>query len=634
MSLLRDYAERQSEAAFEMLVARYASLVYSAALRQVGDSHLAEEITQTVFTLLARKAGALSEKTILSGWLYRTTRHVAAAALKMEYRRRLREQEAMNQESTADPDWERLAPFLDDAMAKLREQDRDAIVMRYFQNKPLRDVGAAFGVDEYAAQKRVGRALEKLQAIFARHGITSTAAALAETITAHSVALVPAASIKTLSSVAITKGAVGSTSTLALIKGALKTMALTKMKTAAISGAAILVVGVSVSSILSYLHATPKMKLPTGSVTPMVGYGASHYAAVLASDGSLWSWGELSSGWPVLGLGNRIENTTSLRRIGKDKDWVSVAVGSSHSLAIKSDGTLWGWGANYCYQLGDGTQISRSTPVISIAGNDWKQVASGEGSSFALKKDGTLWAWGGNSFGELGIGSETGIVPKAVQVGASTNWVKVWAGLAQTAGLQSDGSLWFWGELSGNTLLYTNRFLVPTRMSSATNWVDASFGFFTLLAVKSDGTIWGVGINETNFAHMPGKNLSVMPFQVLETDKKWQSISSSDSGFYFMLREKDGSLWILDASDYRYIKPASEHIPLDLQRLDWNKDVAAYAAGSDNIGIALTSDGEVWTWGRVFGDHPLSDFFGNGGGHLEPKYKYINTPWQVSNIPE
>jgi uncharacterized protein (TIGR03435 family) len=244
MALAHEYAARQSGQAFETLVSRHIGLVHSAALRQVRDPHLAEEITQTVFIILARKAGVLNSKTILPGWLYRTTRFTASAALKTQRRREHRELEAhrqaMIQEPQTDPVWEQLAPLLDEAMAQLRAQDRDALVLRYFQNRSLRDIGAALGVDEYAAQKRVGRALEKLRAIFVKRGAVSTSSIIAGALSANSVQAAPAVLAKTVTVVAMTKGVAASVSTLTLIKEALKIMAWTKMKTAIVVGASVL----------------------------------------------------------------------------------------------------------------------------------------------------------------------------------------------------------------------------------------------------------------------------------------------------------------------------------------------------------------------------------------------------------
>ncbi|HEV2330081.1 MAG TPA: sigma-70 family RNA polymerase sigma factor [Verrucomicrobiae bacterium] len=165
MELVRSYTRHSSGEAFATLVSRHINLVYSVALRQVRDAHLAEEIVQAVFIILARKAGSLSKKTILSGWLCRTTRYVSANALKVQWRRQRREQEAYMQSALEEPesdDWAQIAPLLDSALSKLSEKDQNAIVLRFFENRDLTEVGAALGATEAAAKKRVSRALEKM----------------------------------------------------------------------------------------------------------------------------------------------------------------------------------------------------------------------------------------------------------------------------------------------------------------------------------------------------------------------------------------------------------------------------------------------------------------------------------------
>jgi uncharacterized protein (TIGR03435 family) len=243
MRLVREYASRQSESAFAALVSRHTNLVYSAALRQTRDPQLAEEVTQVVFIILARKAAALGAKTILTGWLYRTAGYVSGSALKRELRRQHREQEAYMQselDAQAGSTWKQLSPLLDEAMLRLGQTDRDALVLRFFEGRSLNEVGHALGASEEAAKKRVNRALDKLRNLFAKRGVDSTTAIIAETISAHSVQAAPAALAKAATAAAITKGAAASTSTLTLIKGALKIMAWTKAKTAIVSGVAVL----------------------------------------------------------------------------------------------------------------------------------------------------------------------------------------------------------------------------------------------------------------------------------------------------------------------------------------------------------------------------------------------------------
>ena len=478
---------------------------------------------------------------------------------------------------------------------------------------------------------RVNRALEKLRKFFTKRGVSLTAAIIAGAISANSVQAAPVVLAKTVTAVAIAKGAAASASTLTLIKGVLKIMAWTKAKTSVVTGAIIILTVITAVTVTHHFRRTPpeqtgRLKLPTGNVAPMVAYGYSRYVVILATDGSLWSWGEERLGWPVLGYTN-VEKTTSLRRIGNENDWTSVAVGDSECLAIKSDGTLWGWGGNYDYQIGDGTKITRPTPVQSIPGNDWKQAATGT-SSFALKNDGTLWAWGNNWAGQLGIGS-TKATTNATQVGTSKNWAKILGGGVQTVGLQSDGSLWFWGSLTGSSK-DTNNFLVPTRISPETNWIDACFGYFTVLALKSDGTIWTFGKDANIYLGNQDTSFFATPMQV-GTENDWQSISSAQGCYYHVLRKKDGSFWALDASEHRTIKPASEYKTIVARKIDFNKGIAAYAAGGDNIGVVLTPDGEVWTWGRVIGELLPKDYWSKGHPAY-PEAKIIEKPWQVSNV--
>lgn len=238
--LLWQYAEQNSEAAFAELVTRYVNLVYSAAARKTGNLHAAEEITQAVFIIFAKKAGSLRKGTVLSGWLYQTARLTAANFLRNEIRRGQREQEAYMQSLSNQTDaWPEIAPLLEDAMGRLNEKERNAIVLRFFEGRSFQEIGAAFGGSENAAKKRVIRGLEKLRKFFARRGVSSKTAIIGEQISAHSIQAAPAALVKSVTAVALAKGAAASASTLTLIKGTLKVMAWSKAKIGIVVGAAV-----------------------------------------------------------------------------------------------------------------------------------------------------------------------------------------------------------------------------------------------------------------------------------------------------------------------------------------------------------------------------------------------------------
>jgi RNA polymerase sigma factor (sigma-70 family) len=236
MDLVREYAIRRSESAFAEVVERYTNLVYSAALRQVRNPQLAEEVTQVVFVILARKAGSLDAKTILPSWLYRAACYVSGSALKRELRRQRREQEAYMESivNETDTTWEQLSPLLDEGMLKLGPAERNALLLRYFEGRSLGETGTALGTSEEAAKKRVSRALEKLRRFFTKRGVILPVAALTAAMAANSVKAAPAALAKSATAIGLAKGATASGATLTLIHGAMKFMAWTKLKIAGV----------------------------------------------------------------------------------------------------------------------------------------------------------------------------------------------------------------------------------------------------------------------------------------------------------------------------------------------------------------------------------------------------------------
>ena len=196
--LLRRYAREGSEESFREVVLRHYDLVHSAALRQVaGDAHLAQDVAQVVFTVLARKAAKVSHRSVLVSWLYVTTRMAAAQAVRNERRWKARSLNADTMEKSQENEatsvnWECVRLLLDTAMCELRDSDREAILLRFFKGRAFEEAGTELGVSPDAARMRVDRAVDRLRVRLAKHGVTSSAAALAEALAGHSVAAAPA----------------------------------------------------------------------------------------------------------------------------------------------------------------------------------------------------------------------------------------------------------------------------------------------------------------------------------------------------------------------------------------------------------------------------------------------------------
>jgi RNA polymerase sigma factor (sigma-70 family) len=241
LQLLQRYAKEGSEEAFRELVGQHLQLVYSTALRIVaGDTHLAQDVTQTVFTDVARKAATLARGVVLGGWLYRHTCFTASKAVRTERRHKDREKEAatmnaLNDDSGPDAAWQQIAPLLDDAMNRLGARDRDAIVLRYFERRDLRTLGLALGTSEDAAQKRVSRAVEKLRTLLVGRGAALSTTALAAALTGVAAQAAPAGLAASISTTALAGAAAGTGVTLTL----LKLMSLTNVKLGIVSAVVI-----------------------------------------------------------------------------------------------------------------------------------------------------------------------------------------------------------------------------------------------------------------------------------------------------------------------------------------------------------------------------------------------------------
>src|SRR2546426_278094 len=193
LELLKRYARDLAQDAFAEIVHRHLDLVYSAALRQVRSPQLAEEVAQSVFTDLSRNAPRLKSDTVLTAWLYQVTRRTAIDVVRGEARRQLREQLAveLTDMNTHPSTWLQIEPLLDEAMESLDAAERSAILLRFFENRSLRDVGQTLGTSEDAAQKRVSRAIERLREFFSKRGMAVGASGLVAALCANAVQSAP-----------------------------------------------------------------------------------------------------------------------------------------------------------------------------------------------------------------------------------------------------------------------------------------------------------------------------------------------------------------------------------------------------------------------------------------------------------
>lgn len=251
----------------------------------------------------------------------------------------------------------------------------------------------------------------------------------------------------------------------------------------------------------------------------------SHFTIALKNDGTLWGWGDNDLG--QLGIGDS-KRKTKPTQIGKDNNWAKITCGIAHVLAIKTDGTLWGWGDNIKYQLGLGIkdQSTKNKPTRIGKDSDWTMITAGQNHSVGLKNDGTLFSWGDNNFGQLGTGNQSDCF-KPTQIGNDTNWSIITAGFFHTIALKTDGSLWIWGDNTNNQLgilIIDNKFAVngnivisPIRVEKDNDWKAISGGHDFTIATKKDNTVWVWGNNERmrlNIKGLPNTKVITLPTEL------------------------------------------------------------------------------------------------------------------------
>jgi alpha-tubulin suppressor-like RCC1 family protein len=276
-----------------------------------------------------------------------------------------------------------------------------------------------------------------------------------------------------------------------------------------------------------------------------------YHAAGIKTDGTLWLWGY--NAWGQLGRGSTGGSSGSpAQTVSATNDWKSVSMGQAHTLALKTNGTIWAWGYNTPGCLGDGTTTDRNSPVQLVSATSyWKQIAAGRYNSTAIKTDGTLWLWGNNGYGQLGDNTITNKSSPVQTVSGGTNWRLVSAGSYNTAAIKTDGTLWLWGlntegQLGTNDI--TSRSSPVQTVSGGTNWKLVSAGNYQNFAIKNDGTLWGMGRGDIGRGTL-GDNTTVSkssPVQTIAGGTNWKSVSACYD--HVLAVKTDRTLWVWGAN--------------------------------------------------------------------------------------
>lgn len=338
---------------------------------------------------------------------------------------------------------------------------------------------------------------------------------------------------------------------------------------------------------------TPISK-PTSWITFKGSYRHAGGIIGVAAPKALWSWGDGSYG--QLGLNDKDpRNIPTIVSNNISTTWDKLGGGGYNAMAIKSDGTLWGWGhSTYSGQLGLNTTTDYSSPIQVGTLTDWKTISSGCGwHTLAIKANGTLWGWGANEFGQLGNNTPIILYSSPVQIGTDTNWNIISTGQEFSAGIRNDGTLWTWGY-NGRGQLGTNDFYwrsSPTHIGTGSTWKLVASGKYYSLAIKTDGTLWGWGDWERGTL---GFEIPYFVSSVTQigSSSDWKLVSC---GLYYSMAIKtDNTLWGWGTNwnGNQYVLFSSS--PIQIGTLTNWKNIAS----GNGQALAIKTDGTLWGWGN------------------------------------
>ncbi|MFA5795145.1 MAG: fibronectin type III domain-containing protein [Candidatus Brocadiia bacterium] len=358
----------------------------------------------------------------------------------------------------------------------------------------------------------------------------------------------------------------------------------------------------------------------------------------IKNDDSLISWGDNNNG--QLGTGDTNDKISPTQSVSSGENGGKVACGGNHTLAIKIDNSLWGWGYNGYGELGLSDNSSRSLPAKVGIDANWRQVSGGEEQTLAIKIDGTLWSCGSNPYGQLGLGDNTSR-NSLTRVGTDTNWKQVSGGGWHTLAIKADGTLWAWGQNASGQLGLGNSINrnFPIQVGTDTNWKDVACAWQHTLAIKVDGTLWAWGSNnygQLGLGDNTGRNSPVR----VGTDTNWKQVSGGE--YHTLAIKTDGTLWAWGSNNYGQLglgDNTNRNSPVRVGTdINWKQ-----VSGGTNT-LAVKTDSSLWAWGsnncgqlglgdntnrnspvRVGTDIDWKDVF--SGGLRSLAVKYNNTLW-------
>jgi alpha-tubulin suppressor-like RCC1 family protein len=348
-------------------------------------------------------------------------------------------------------------------------------------------------------------------------------------------------------------------------------------------------------------------------------FGSSHTTAKNV-DGTLWGWGYGAAG-QLLTLNSTEPNPIP---IGTDNDWIFFKNGVINTFAIKSDGTLWGCGSNEHGSLGVNSSAPNFTTFQQITtATNWVKVSPSYFYTIALKADGTLWGWGRNDYYQTGSPPATLNRPIPVQIGTDTDWVEIAAGTSSTSfAIKSNGTIWGWGSNTSSIIVSGSGTVTvssPTQVGTATDWVKMSVGPQHILAQKQDGTLWSWGGGEAlGLGGTP--SITNIPQQI-STDV-WKSFSAGSNTSFGI--KSDGTLWAWGRNHNGQLADGTTENRLVPTQIGTATDWDTVQARNFVTTMATKTDGTVWYWGR--------NYYGEFGNGTSYDLNYYNTPQQTPGI--